>query len=51
MLLQLQSALGLIGLTLIAWALGGRRRNVSIRFIIGGTLATCATAAVVGVLT
>jgi len=49
--LQLQSALGLIGLTLIAWALSERRRNVSIKFIIGGTLATCATAAIVGILT
>jgi CNT family concentrative nucleoside transporter len=36
--LQLQSALGLIGLTLIAWALSEHRSRVSYKFIIGGTV-------------
>jgi len=44
--LQLQSALGLIALTLIAWGLSERRSAVSVKFIAGGVLLQFALAIV-----
>src|SRR5262245_61616806 len=46
MSLQLQSALGLIVLTLIAWTLSEKRRQVSIKFVVVGTLLQFVLAAV-----
>ena len=44
--LQLQSAFGLIVLTLLAWALSEQRRKVSIKFVVVGTLLQFVLAAI-----